>query len=251
VFKELMYVYLQQNVFVRPPDTDLPGVPCGLLSDFGGVLAAARNEIRDPQAIGLPPDSGAPPAGALVSASSRPDRRCGARGATAAGRRPVVELEDPVLARLLQSDKPLSAVLERFVGRACNRWLSASCSGTSASRGSCTCPSTRPRRALTFVENFGEAEGSASPSIASRNKAFSEDQENIVCPWHGYELDIATARHQAIRACGSTRSRLPYLVVILPEGTRERICLDGRAWFCTRRGRATGAMQATLSGGKR
>jgi nitrite reductase/ring-hydroxylating ferredoxin subunit len=70
--------------------------------------------------------------------------------------------------------------------------------------------------------------------------AFSKDQVNVVCPWHGYEFDIGTGRHQ-----GNPRMRLlPVkiavvdgdLVVTLPEGTRERIMRsrpgrnqDGRA----------------------
>jgi nitrite reductase/ring-hydroxylating ferredoxin subunit len=57
--------------------------------------------------------------------------------------------------------------------------------------------------------------------------AFSKDQENIVCPWHGYEFDIDTGRHQ-----GNPRVRLTPvkvavvegdLVVTLPMGTRDRI----------------------------
>jgi nitrite reductase/ring-hydroxylating ferredoxin subunit len=57
--------------------------------------------------------------------------------------------------------------------------------------------------------------------------AFSKDQTNVVCPWHGYEFDIATGRHQ-----GNPRIRLRLvriavvdgdLVITLPEGTRERI----------------------------
>ena len=57
--------------------------------------------------------------------------------------------------------------------------------------------------------------------------AFSKDQTNVACPWHGYEFDIATGRHQ-----GNPRLRLrpvnievvdADLVITLPEGTRERI----------------------------
>jgi nitrite reductase/ring-hydroxylating ferredoxin subunit len=57
--------------------------------------------------------------------------------------------------------------------------------------------------------------------------AFSKDQTNVVCPWHGYEFDIETGRHQ-----GNPRLRLlPVkiavidgdLVVTLPKGTRQRI----------------------------
>jgi nitrite reductase/ring-hydroxylating ferredoxin subunit len=57
--------------------------------------------------------------------------------------------------------------------------------------------------------------------------SFSRTQSNIVCPWHGYEFDIATGQHQ-----GNPRLRLrpvairvvdDDLVLTLPEGTRERI----------------------------
>jgi nitrite reductase/ring-hydroxylating ferredoxin subunit len=57
--------------------------------------------------------------------------------------------------------------------------------------------------------------------------SFSKDQTNVVCPWHGYEFDIGTGRHQ-----GDPRMRLfpvtvrvddGYVVVTLPEGTRKRI----------------------------
>ncbi len=57
--------------------------------------------------------------------------------------------------------------------------------------------------------------------------SFSRTQSNIVCPWHGYEFDIASGQHQ-----GNPRLRLrpvaikvvdDDLVVTLPEGTRERI----------------------------
>ena len=56
--------------------------------------------------------------------------------------------------------------------------------------------------------------------------AFSKDQTNIVCPWHGFEFDIATGRHQ-----GNPRLRLlPVKIVVVdgdvvvtwPEGTRQR-----------------------------
>jgi len=57
--------------------------------------------------------------------------------------------------------------------------------------------------------------------------AFSKDQTNVACPWHGYEFDISTGRHQ-----GNPRMRLrPVkidivdgdIVVTLPEGMRDRI----------------------------
>jgi len=57
--------------------------------------------------------------------------------------------------------------------------------------------------------------------------AFSADRSNIVCPWHGYEFDIATGEHQ-----GSKNMRLRAVpiavidgdvVVTLPTGQRSRI----------------------------
>jgi nitrite reductase/ring-hydroxylating ferredoxin subunit len=61
----------------------------------------------------------------------------------------------------------------------------------------------------------------------SRGLAFSKDQTNVACPWHGYEFDIQTGRHQ-----GNPHLRLrPVkievvdgdLVVTVPDRTRERI----------------------------
>ena len=57
--------------------------------------------------------------------------------------------------------------------------------------------------------------------------AFSKDQTNVACPWHGYEFDVQTGRHQ-----GNSHLRLRAvkievvdgdLVVTVPERTRERI----------------------------
>ena len=57
--------------------------------------------------------------------------------------------------------------------------------------------------------------------------AFSKDQINVACPWHGYEFDIQTGQHQ-----GNPRVRLRpvkieivdgVVVVTMPEGVRERI----------------------------
>src|SRR5262245_39346145 len=57
--------------------------------------------------------------------------------------------------------------------------------------------------------------------------AFSPDQTNLVCPWHGYEFDLSTGQHQ-----GNPRLRLravkisvvdDELRVLVPEGMRERI----------------------------
>jgi nitrite reductase (NADH) small subunit len=43
--------------------------------------------------------------------------------------------------------------------------------------------------------------------------AFSKTQTNIVCPWHGYEFDIRTGRHQ-----GNPRLRLRTLDVRISNG---------------------------------
>jgi nitrite reductase/ring-hydroxylating ferredoxin subunit len=57
--------------------------------------------------------------------------------------------------------------------------------------------------------------------------AFSKDQTNVACPWHGYEFDVQTGRHQ-----GNSHMRLRAvkievvdgnLVVSVPGRTRERI----------------------------
>ena len=57
--------------------------------------------------------------------------------------------------------------------------------------------------------------------------AFSKDHTNVACPWHGYEFDVETGRHQ-----GNPHFRLRpvkidvvdgSLVVTVPERTRERI----------------------------
>jgi len=61
----------------------------------------------------------------------------------------------------------------------------------------------------------------------SQGLAFSKDETNVVCPWHGYEFNIATGRHQ-----GNPRLRLRSVrvrvveddvLITLPEGQRERI----------------------------
>jgi len=52
-----MYLYLVQNLpeFVRLADAQLPGVLRELLSDFGGLIGAARAEIDDPNDIAYRP----------------------------------------------------------------------------------------------------------------------------------------------------------------------------------------------------
>ena len=76
-------------------------------------------------------------------------------------------------------------------------------------------------------KNIGRVEERIADDKTSRGFAFSPDRTNIVCPWHGYEFDIATGQHQ-----GNPRMRLrPVKIeiveddigVTLPEGTRSRI----------------------------
>jgi nitrite reductase (NADH) small subunit len=59
----------------------------------------------------------------------------------------------------------------------------------------------------------------------SRGFVFSKTQTNIACPWHGYEFDIMTGRHQ-----GNPELRLRplklriaegELFVVLPDRTRR------------------------------
>jgi nitrite reductase/ring-hydroxylating ferredoxin subunit len=47
----------------------------------------------------------------------------------------------------------------------------------------------------------------------SRGMVFSKTQTNIVCPWHGYEFDIKTGRHQ-----GNPRLRLRAVDVRIVDG---------------------------------
>ncbi len=47
----------------------------------------------------------------------------------------------------------------------------------------------------------------------SRGFVFSKTQTNIVCPWHGYEFDIRTGRHQ-----GNPQLRLRALEIRIADG---------------------------------
>src|SRR4029453_11762477 len=57
--------------------------------------------------------------------------------------------------------------------------------------------------------------------------AFSKDQTNVACPWHGYELHIVTRQPQGNPPVGLRPLKIEVvdgdLVVTLPEGTRDRI----------------------------
>lgn len=37
------------------------------------------------------------------------------------------------------------------------------------------------------------------PDGTSRGRMFDHDHLNVVCPWHGYEFDIATGRHATLK----------------------------------------------------
>ena len=115
-----MYIYCVQNVPERPhwSDAELPGILRGLLAEFGGALGRARDEIVSAEQITCRPvfSSLLPPpwhSGRLVvigdaAHCTTPHLASGAS----------IAIEDAiVLARLLQSDRPLAAVLDDFMGR--------------------------------------------------------------------------------------------------------------------------------------
>ncbi len=97
-------------------DTELPGILRGLLAEFGGALGRARDEIVSAEQITCRPvfSSLLPPpwhSGRLVvigdaAHTTTPHLASGAS----------IAIEDAiVLARLLQSDQPLAAVLDDFM----------------------------------------------------------------------------------------------------------------------------------------
>jgi nitrite reductase/ring-hydroxylating ferredoxin subunit len=57
--------------------------------------------------------------------------------------------------------------------------------------------------------------------------AFSKEQTNVACPWHGYEFDIQTGRHQGNPRVSLRPVKLQIVdgdvVVTVPEGVRGRI----------------------------
>lgn len=113
-----MYIYTVQNVPERPHwrDAELPTILRGLLSEFGGALGSGREEIRSPEQITCRP---------VFSMILRPPWHSGrilvigdaahtttphlASGAS-------IAIEDAiVLARLLQSERPLGELLDDFM----------------------------------------------------------------------------------------------------------------------------------------
>ena len=57
--------------------------------------------------------------------------------------------------------------------------------------------------------------------------AFSKEQTNVACPWHGYEFDIQTGRHQGNPHVSLRPVKIQIVdgdvVVTVPEGVRGRV----------------------------
>jgi 2-polyprenyl-6-methoxyphenol hydroxylase-like FAD-dependent oxidoreductase len=115
-----MYIYLVQNLpeFVRLSDHELPAVMREQLGDFGGIVAAARDEITHPEQIvyrhisshilPTPWHRGRAIVIGDAAHTTTPHMAAGAG----------IAVEDSiVLAQLLQSDQPLGCVLESFTAR--------------------------------------------------------------------------------------------------------------------------------------
>jgi nitrite reductase/ring-hydroxylating ferredoxin subunit len=62
---------------------------------------------------------------------------------------------------------------------------------------------------------------------SSLGLAFSTEHTNVACPWHGYEFDVQTGRHQGNPHLRLRPVRIEVvdgdLVVTVPDRTRERI----------------------------
>ncbi len=119
-----MYVYLVQNLpeFIRLQHDHLPTLMREQLNDFGGLVAAAREEICAPDKIVYRPITSTilqPPwhRGRVVllgdaAHTTTPQMAAGA----------AIAIEDSVvLASLLQTDQPVAAVLESFMSRRYDR----------------------------------------------------------------------------------------------------------------------------------
>jgi 2-polyprenyl-6-methoxyphenol hydroxylase-like FAD-dependent oxidoreductase len=115
-----MYIYLVQNVPERPrwADAELPAMMRGLLAEFGGALGRAREKVVSPEQIICRPIFSLmlPPPwhkGRIIiigdaAHTATPHLASGAS----------IGIEDAVvLARLLQSDSPVDAILSDFTQR--------------------------------------------------------------------------------------------------------------------------------------
>jgi nitrite reductase/ring-hydroxylating ferredoxin subunit len=60
---------------------------------------------------------------------------------------------------------------------------------------------------------FPRACEDVGPDRRSNGITFSKDEINIVCPWHGYEYNIATGQHQ-----GNKKLRLRPIKVRIENG---------------------------------
>jgi 2-polyprenyl-6-methoxyphenol hydroxylase-like FAD-dependent oxidoreductase len=115
-----MYIYTLQNVPVRPrwADAELPGMLRELLSEFGGALGRAREEIVSPEQIICRPTFSLilPPPWhrgrvVLIGDAAHATTPQLASGAS-------IAIEDAVvLARLLSADAPVEAALTEFTAR--------------------------------------------------------------------------------------------------------------------------------------
>jgi 2-polyprenyl-6-methoxyphenol hydroxylase-like FAD-dependent oxidoreductase len=115
-----MYIYFVQNLpeWVRLADHALVGVLRELLSDFGGVLAKARDEITDPEAIAYRPITSlikpAPWHRGRIMLIGDAVHTTTPHMAAGAG----IAVEDSiVLAELLEAGTSVPAVLEAFMTR--------------------------------------------------------------------------------------------------------------------------------------
>jgi 2-polyprenyl-6-methoxyphenol hydroxylase-like FAD-dependent oxidoreductase len=115
-----MYVFLVQNLpsFVRLPDDRLPEVIREQLTDFGGLVAAAREEITDPNHIVYRPITSQvlPPPWYRGRVLLIGDAAHTTTPHLAAGAGIAVE-DSVVLAALLRSEQSAAAALEQFMAR--------------------------------------------------------------------------------------------------------------------------------------
>jgi 2-polyprenyl-6-methoxyphenol hydroxylase-like FAD-dependent oxidoreductase len=115
-----MYLYLVQNLpkFVRLADAQLPGMLRELLSDFGGLIGAARDEIDDPETIAYRPITSLilPPPWYRGRVILIGDAAHTITPHMAAGAGIAIE-DSIVLAQVLQTESSVSAALEAFMRR--------------------------------------------------------------------------------------------------------------------------------------
>jgi 2-polyprenyl-6-methoxyphenol hydroxylase-like FAD-dependent oxidoreductase len=120
VSERQMYLYLVQNLptFARLADAQLPEVLRELLSDFGGLIGAARDEIDDPNVIAYRPITSLilPPPWHQGRVILIGDAAHTITPHMAAGAGVAIE-DSIVLAELLRDEPSLAAALETFMTR--------------------------------------------------------------------------------------------------------------------------------------